>query len=95
MVDARSVWPIQDCTVLRSTPPCKAWVAKLALNLWSQQESGSIPARLATPLSVLSMCLSGTTLRGREDQIGYLAPTGLAPSNSAAKAAGMGTVRSL
>jgi hypothetical protein len=27
MVDARSACPIQACTVLRSIPPCRAWVA--------------------------------------------------------------------
>jgi hypothetical protein len=41
MVDARPVCPIKACTVLRSIPPCKAWVAKVPRNLWSHQVSGS------------------------------------------------------
>jgi hypothetical protein len=48
MVDARSVCPIQACTVLRSIPPCRAWVAKVARDLWSHQVSGSIPGWPAT-----------------------------------------------
>src|SRR5437870_3711849 len=50
MVDSKSVWPIQLCTVRKSTPAHRCIVANVARNLWSQKFSGFSPARSATVL---------------------------------------------
>src|SRR6516162_9804885 len=50
MVLAKSVWPIHDCSVRKSTPPHRCRVANVALNLCNQKSPESKPARFATAL---------------------------------------------